>query len=124
MAASPINKVKEVMDYAVTEILSEKILMYIPSYGYIWTLPYVLSTTKATSINNVTALNIAAKQNVEILYDSLSTSPYFYFTVSSGTPCVVWFEDARSIEAKLKVITKYNLLGVGYWNLDRPFLQN
>ena len=124
MAVAPINKVKEVIDYAVTEIPSKKILMGIPSYGYIWTLPYVSGITKATSISNVTALNIAAEQNAEILYDSLFASPYFYFTDTNGTPCVVWFEDARSIEEKLKIITEYNLLGAGYWNLDRPFPQN
>ena len=38
MAVSPINKVKEVLDYAVTQIPNEKIDMGIPNYGYDWTL--------------------------------------------------------------------------------------
>ena len=36
----------------------------------------------------------------------------------------VWFEDARSIQAKLNLAFDYSLYGVGYWNLDRPFPQN
>ena len=36
----------------------------------------------------------------------------------------VWFEDARSIRAKLALTQEYGLYGVGYWNLMRPFSQN
>lgn len=39
MAVAPINKVREVLDYAVTEIPREKILMGVPNYGYDWKLP-------------------------------------------------------------------------------------
>ena len=36
----------------------------------------------------------------------------------------VWFEDARSIRAKLALIPEYGLNGAGYWNLMRRFPQN
>ena len=36
----------------------------------------------------------------------------------------MWFEDARSIRAKLSLAAEYGLAGVGYWNLMRPFAQN
>ena len=36
----------------------------------------------------------------------------------------VWFEDARSIRAKLALVTEFGFLGIGYWNLMRPFPQN
>ena len=41
-----------------------------------------------------------------------------------GTEHEVWFEDARSIRAKLSLIPEYGLDGAGYWNLMRPFPQN
>ena len=41
-----------------------------------------------------------------------------------GVEHEVWFEDARSIQAKLNLAFDYSLYGVGYWNLDRPFPQN
>ena len=34
------------------------------------------------------------------------------------------FEDARSIQAKLELISQYGLVGAGYWNLMRDFPQN
>ena len=36
----------------------------------------------------------------------------------------VWFEDARSIQAKLDLIEEYGLRGAGYWNFMRPFVAN
>lgn len=124
MAVAPINNVRAVLNYAVTEIPREKILMGIPNYGYLWTLPFQSGITKATSLSIETALQIAADKNSEILYDSMSAAPYFYFTDDNGTPCIVWFEDARSTKAKLSLIDEYDIRGAGYWNLDRPYPQN
>ena len=124
MAVAPINNVKKVLDYAVTEIPTDQILMGIPSYGYIWTLPYEKGITKATSISNLTAIEIAADRNVEIFYDETAQSPFYNFIDTNGTPAEVWFEDARSVKAKLMLIKEYDLVGAGYWNLDRPFQQN
>lgn len=41
MAVAPLNKVREVVEYALTKIPAEKINLGIPNYGYDWTLPYV-----------------------------------------------------------------------------------
>ena len=49
--------------------------------------------------------------------------PYFEYSLN-GAEHVVWFEDARSINAKLRTISQYNLTGAGYWNLMRYFRQN
>ena len=46
------------------------------------------------------------------------------FTDGQGQEHEVWFEDARSIKAKLALAQEYGLYGVGYWNLMRPFPQN
>ena len=36
---------------------------------------------------------------------------------------MVWFEDARSMSTKLRLIGEYGLHGAGYWNLMRPYPQ-
>ena len=40
MAVAPINMVRKVVEYAVSEIPPEKIILGIPNYGYDWPLPF------------------------------------------------------------------------------------
>lgn len=123
MAVAPLNKVRQVVEYALTEIPREKILMGIPNYGYDWTLPYERGITKARLIGNVEAVRIAIENGAEIRFDEVSMSPYFNY-VRDGLTHEVWFEDVRSIEAKLNLAKELGLMGVGYWNLMRPFRAN
>lgn len=123
MAVAPLNQVERVLNYAITEIPSQKILMGIPNYGYDWTLPYEKGK-KATSISNTEAVEIAKAKGSTIEFDNIAMAPYFYYTDNEGNKHVVWFEDARSIEAKLKLVEKYNLGGVSYWNINKMFNQN
>lgn len=124
MAVSPINKVKEVLDYAVTEIDPKRIFMGIPNYGYNWTLPYIRGESVAPSVSNVQAVDLAREYGAEILFDEVAQAPYFYYTDSNGSEHVVWFEDARSIYTKLMTAFNYDFLGVSYWNIMKFFPQN
>ncbi|WP_287824551.1 glycosyl hydrolase family 18 protein [Clostridium sp.] len=123
MAVAPINSVRRVLDYAVTAIPRDKILMGIPNYGYNWTLPYERGT-RASTVSNVGAVDLAARVGAEIKYDRLSQAPYFNYYASNGREHVVWFEDARSIKAKLQLVNDFRLAGVSYWTIGRYFPQN
>ena len=98
--------------------------MGIPNYGYDWTLPYVKGESRADSISNVEAVDIARRYGVEIQFDDYAKAPYFNYTDQEGRGHEVWFEDAESIKEKLLLISEYNLRGAMYWNLMRPFPQN
>ena len=78
----------------------------------------------AKSVNNVEAVQLAWDRHAAIRYDGQAQSPWFRYVDDSGAEHEVWFEDARSIQAKLNLALEYGLFGVGYWNLDRPFPQN
>lgn len=123
MAVAPINKVREVLDYAVTEIPNEIIDMGIPNYGYDWALPFQRGITRADSISNPQAVQIAVENNAMIQFDEVAMSPFFEYR-KDGVDHIVWFEDARSIYAKLRLIEEYNFRGAGYWNIMKPFRQN
>lgn len=123
MAVAPINKVRQVLDYAVTEIPEEKIYMGIPNYAYDWPLPYERGTTRARTIGNAEAVEIADQNGVQIQFDETAKSPFFNY-VLNGTEHEVWFEDVRSIDVKLRTAKEYDFAGVGYWNLMRPFRAN
>lgn len=123
MAVAPINKVEEVVSYALTEIPPQKIFMGIPNYGYDWALPFQRGVTRAVTLGNMQAIQTAAFFGAVIQYDQTAQTPFFTYS-SGGVDHIVWFEDARSIDAKLRLANANGLLGVGYWNITRPFPQN
>lgn len=123
MAVSPIPSIRRVLEYAITRIPPAKIYLGISNYGYDWPLPFVPGVTMANSISTNEAFELAAKHNVVIQYDLEAESPYFYYT-EDGVGHVVWFEDARSIKAKLGLVNEYGFHGALYWNLMRPNPQN
>lgn len=125
-AVSPVDKVRRVVDYGVSEIPPEKIFLGMPNYGYDWPLPYVAGETRARSLSNTEAVELAKERNAEILFDEVAKAPNFnYFVRENGSPRehVVWFEDARSVEAMLGLVEEYGLRGFAIWNLMRYFPQ-
>lgn len=123
LPVAPLPNVRQVLEYALTEIPKEKIVLGIPNYGYSWPLPYERGVTKARLSGNVEANVIAAERGVEIQYDERYQSPFFYYEIG-GRRYEVWFEDVRSIYAKLQLAAEKDIRGVGYWNLMRPFRAN
>ena len=123
MAVAPINEVRRVLDYAVTAIPRDKIFMGIPNYGYNWTLPFVQGTA-ARAISNTGAVNLAANVGAVIQYDYQSQAPFFNYYDSDGRRHEVWFEDARSILAKLTLANTFRIGGISYWTIGSFFPQN
>ena len=123
MAVAPLPNVRAVLDYAVTEIPPGQIYLGVPNYGYDWTLPFIQGESRARSISNQRAIQIAAEYGVAIQYDETAQSPFFHYTDRAGRVHEVWFEDARSLDAKLRLIAEYGFQGGGIWNLMRPFSQ-
>lgn len=123
MAVAPIGPVRRVVEYALTELAPEKIFLGMPNYGYDWTLPYISGTSRAQSISNEAAVELAVRYGAEIRFDETAQTPWFTYT-DQGRVHEVWFEDARSILAKTALLDKFGLRGFGYWNFMRPFTQN
>ena len=118
MAVAPLNMVRRVVDYAITEIPAEKINLGIPNYGYDWPLPFVRGVTEARTIGNVEAVTIAIENSAVIQFDEIAKSPFFRYT-RDGIEHEVWFEDARSINEKLGLVKEYGLKGTGWWQIMR-----
>lgn len=123
MAVSPIESVREVLEYAITEIPPKKVMMGQNLYGYDWTLPFTPGTM-AKALSPQQAIQLAAEQKVEIKYDSTAQAPFFNYIDKNGDTHEVWFEDARSIQAKFNLVKELHLRGVGYWKLGLSFPQN
>ena len=115
----PVNILREWLDYAVSVIPSELIFQGITTLGYDWTLPYVPGATAATVISNNGAVEIAAENNTPIQFNEAAQSPYFYYMDRDGILHVVWFKDARSFDARSRLVAEYNLQGLSFWTIMR-----
>lgn len=124
MAVAPLSEVKKVIQYALTEMPKEKIMMGMPLYGYDWTLPYVEGGKWAKTLSPQQAVERAAQNGVAIQFDEKAQSPYYEYTDRDGKKHIVWFEDARSVKAKYNLVEELGLRGVSYWVLGNPFPQN
>ena len=120
MAVAPLNKVRQVLDYALTEIAAEKLFLGVPVYGYDWPLPFREGLTRAESISPQEALALARRYGAEIRFDETAQAPWLRYTAPGGVEHEVWFEDARSSYAKFRLAAEKGLQGVGLWNLMRP----
>lgn len=124
MAVAPVNLVRRVLDFAVTQIPREKILMGIPNYGYDWTLPFIEGVSVAEKVSNTEAVERAARVGAVIQYDQLAEAPFYRYFDEIGREHEVWFENEASIRAKLNLVAEYGLEGVSYWNLMDYFPGN
>lgn len=124
MAVAPLPQVRRVLDYAITVIPRHKIMMSAPLYGYNWTLPYKAGGKFAPTISSHAAVVLARESGAYIQYDAAAQSPYYRYYDKEAKEHIVWFEDARSMQAKFQLIKEYRLRGISYWVLGLPFPQN
>ena len=117
-AVSPVDRIRRVLDYAVTVVPAGKILMGFSNYAYDWTLPWQQGAA-ARVMSNAGAQELAASRWAEIRYDAKAEAPWFNYTDPAGKRHVVWFEDARSIRARLRLVEEYGLAGISIWTADR-----
>ena len=117
-AISPVDRIRRVLDYAVGAIPAGKIMMGLSNYAYDWTLPWRQGTA-ARLLSNAGAQELAISRGAEIRFDKKAEAPWFNYVDAEGLTHVVWFEDARSVRARLRLVEEYGLAGVSIWTADR-----
>ncbi|WP_421381704.1 LysM peptidoglycan-binding domain-containing protein [Bacillus salacetis] len=122
-AISPINQMRRVVEYALSVMPPEKIFLGFQIYARDWKVPHVQGQ-EAETFSPQEAIRRAVKYGAAIQYDTTTQSPWFRYTDEQGQGHEVWFEDARSAQAKFDMVKQYNLRGVSYWALGYPYPQN
>jgi spore germination protein len=112
-----------VLDYAVSVIPKNKIFFGFQIYARDWILPHVQGQ-EAETFSQQEAIRRAIQYRVAIQYDQVSQSPFFRYIDAQGRSHEVWFEDARSAQAKFDTVKEYGLRGISYWVLGYPYPQN
>ncbi|MDF2511186.1 MAG: hypothetical protein K0S04_1052 [Herbinix sp.] len=115
-----LTNIRILIDYAATNTSLDKLSIGIQAIGYDWQLPYIPNKSSATSLSIDAVLRLADHVGTTIQFDDVSQTPYFYynqFTFDYPFQHIVWFIDARTINAVNNLIIEYNLNGAGVWNI-------
>src|SRR5699024_1965062 len=119
-----INAARTVVQYHLTETPAIQLLIWQNLSLYDWTLPFEPGGEFARAVSPQQAIALARMYRVAIEYDSTAQAPFFRYTDEAGRQHEVWFEDARSIQAKFNLIKEFDLWGISYWKLGLAFPQN
>lgn len=103
-------------DYAVIGSIADTVLLMTYEWGYAYGPPMAIAPLPQVEA-------VVRYAVTEIQFDPVSQAPTFQYQ-TAGTIHQVWFEDARSVQAKFDLIERNQLVGGTYWNLLRPFPQN
>jgi len=116
---APIPWMREVLDFALTQIPPEKLLLGIPLHGYDWIVPPPAGFF-ARGISYEGATRLAEEYEVPVQWDDVAKEPFFFY-VSDGEKHEVWFQNPNSLYAKMELVDDYGLRGLGLWPLAFAF---
>lgn len=108
---APLPWVIDVLDYATARVPPDKLVLGIGLYGYDWGGGDTADNLQLSQV----ARRIAANQG-EQGWDQRAASPWFRYQ-GDGVARTIWYEDARSVEAKLDLVDRYDLGGAFFWRL-------
>lgn len=97
------------------EVKAEKIILGIPFYTRVWKEingNVISSVVNIGNVNNLIPSNATKTWNEDL-------QQYYVEYKKGGATYKIWVEDEKSIEAKLDLVSKYNLGGAAYWEYDR-----
>lgn len=122
-ALSPLGAVAKTISTALETFKSSKIMIGLANYACDWVLPFK-SGNSPKLFSNSEAVRIAYKNKSIIQFDTTSKSPFFNYYDSEHKQHIVWFENVKSMENKLSLISRYNLCGVSLIFTEKEFDQN
>jgi spore germination protein len=108
---APVKWVDEVVAWTATQVPKEKIVLGLPLLGYDWVAGSGEPVTWEEAQVRV------ALHRAGVHYDSGSQAPWFSYVDDAGREHTIWFEDARSIAAKLGLARSHGISGTFFWRL-------
>ena len=106
---APIWWIQDIIEYALTKVPSNKLIIGIPAYGIDWP---VGGTGKAVTYGS--AISRAKALRVKVLYD-YKEGEYHYSYTAGRRRHEVWFSGPASHLDRLKLIKKFGLKYVAVW---------
>lgn len=110
-AIAPVDWYEKNIQYAIEHCGgANKVLVGVSAYGYDWDV----KAKKGETVTYPDAIVLAERKGVKVQYDETAQAPYFKYDGHE-----VWFENDKSIAAKLQIVAKYNPAGIAIWRLGQ-----
>ena len=119
-AIAPLDRVAATLDYACGLMPRGKLLLSLSWGGCAWVLPW-RQGDEARPMSATLAVDTAVSAGAEIRYDAAAQAPFFLFPGAGGKRRIIWYEDSRSLLARLELAQGRGLAGVSLWPQDRLY---
>ena len=116
---APIAKLRDTATYTLARIPANQVIWGMGVYGYDWPVD-----SDGKRIRNadprtwVEADTIAHSPDAQSGYDTAVEAPWARYT-DNGTSRVLWYEDKRSFDAKIDLVTGRGMAGFALWRLGQ-----
>ena len=119
-AIAPLDAVTAALDYAAGLLPPGKLLLSLSWGGCSWLLPW-RQGDEARPMSAALAVDTAVSAGAEIRYDPVAQAPFFLCPGAGGKRRIIWYEDSRSLQARLELTLSRGLAGVSLWPQDRLY---
>lgn len=103
----------KVISYTLTKMPASKVAAAISVFGF----DFNLTTGRNTYVTYAAAADLAKRYNKTVIFDQDTLTPMFDYTDEQGNKHEVWFENADSIIAKIRLAWQMGISGVALWRL-------
>ena len=117
---SSINQIELYLEYLGSAIVPYMLSIGLATIGYDWELPFIAGISSVHALTHASAVALARNEGAVIQFDEISQTPYFVYSNSNNpfpVDHIVWFINARSIDALLRLVVEHDLKGTGIWNI-------
>jgi spore germination protein YaaH len=114
---APLDWVRRAGAYAGATFGLSSTILGMPLYGYDWVTNRE-PRPRARSVSHTGALELLSRPGAQRGYDEARHSEWGRYR-DGDDEREIWFESARSIQAKLEVMRALGLGGVGFWRLGQ-----
>jgi len=113
--AGPIGSkpwVRKVLEYSVTVIPREKLVLGVPFYGREWA-----EGGRSRSVSSTRGRKLLADTKAKLQWDNIAKCHWFEYTGDDGVKRTVYYETTESLKHRIALAQEFKLAGISIWCL-------
>lgn len=114
---SSLSFVEEVLDLCKTTVDMDRLIVGLPFYSRVWYV-YTDGTVNSETLDMNGVEELAANYGLTFEWQESNGYDYVEYDYNGGT-ARLWYENAKSLQAKMQLINQYGVAGVAGWRLGQ-----